>query len=93
MSNNTITYTKQHNLILEDRKKLVLSGVLEVESFEEEAIQLKTSLGDLSIRGDGLKMESFVSEIGDLVVLGNIYAIVYTNDSSKKQGFLNRLFK
>ena len=93
MSSVLNSYDKQHNIVLENRKKLVLSGVVNVESFEEDSVELKTSLGDLSIRGEGLKMESFVSDIGDLVVTGNIYAIVYINDSSKKQGFIGRLFK
>lgn len=93
MNNTANSYDKQHNIVLENRKKLVLSGVINVESFEEDSVELKTALGDLSIRGEGLKMESFVSDIGDLVVKGNIYAIVYMNDSSKKQGFFNRLFK
>lgn len=93
MSSVLNSYDKQHNIVLENRKKLVLSGVVNVESFEEDSVELKTSLGDLSIRGEGLKMESFVSDIGDLVVTGNVYAIVYINDSSKKQGFIGRLFK
>ena len=91
---NSSGYTeKQHNIVLENRKKLVMSGVLEVESFEDDVVELKTSKGDLTIRGENLKMESFISETGDLVVNGNIYAFVYLNDTSKKQGFLNRLFK
>ena len=93
MNSVSKSYDKQHNIVLENRKKLVLSGVINVESFEEDSVELKTALGDLSIRGEGLKMESFVSDIGDLVVCGNIYAIVYMNDSSKKQGVLSRLFK
>ena len=44
--------------ILEDRKKLALSGVTEVESFEEDCIELKTSRGNLSVRGSNLKMET-----------------------------------
>lgn len=82
-----------HNLILENRKKVVLSGVLEVVSFEEDSVQLKTTKGDLTIRGENLKMESYVSNVGDLTILGNIYALVYLNDSEKKSSFLNRLFK
>ena len=91
---NSSGYTeKQHNIVLENRKKLVMSGVLEVESFEDDVVELKTSKGELTIRGENLKMESFISETGDLVVNGNIYAFVYLNDTSKKQGFLNRLFQ
>ena len=83
----------QHNIILENRKKLVLSGVLEVESFEEDMVQLKTTKGELNIRGEGLKMESYMSTVGDLTVVGNVFALVYLNDSGKKTGFFSRLFK
>ena len=94
VATNSSGYTeRQHNIILEDRKKLVLSGILEVESFEEDSVELKTSKGELTIRGEGLKMESFISETGDLIINGNIYAFIYLNDSTKKQGFLSRLFK
>lgn len=86
-------FEKQHNVILEDRKKLVLSGVFDVISFEEDNVQLKTSKGELNIRGDGLKMENFILETGDLTINGNIYALVYLNDSFKKQSFFGRLFK
>lgn len=84
---------KQHNVILEDRKKLALSGVTEVESFEEDCIELKTSRGNLSVRGSNLKMESYLSEVGDLLINGNVYALIYLNDTEKKQGFISRLFK
>lgn len=84
---------RQHNIIMENRGKLMISGVDEVESFEEDNVQLKTAGGDLTIRGSGMKMESYVSEIGDLVITGNVYALVYMNDSSEKHGFFSRLFK
>lgn len=83
----------QHNIILENRKKLVVSGVTEVLSFEEDSVELKTVKGNLSIRGEELKMESYLSEVGDLSINGNVYALVYINDDSKKQGFISRLFK
>lgn len=78
---------------MENRSKMVLSGVLDVITFEEENVQLKTVKGNLTIRGDKLKMESYQSEIGDLIIYGNIYALVYVNDLNEKQGFWNRLFK
>ena len=78
---------------MENRSKMVLSGVLDVITFEEENVQLKTVKGNLTIRGDKLKMERYQSEIGDLIIYGNIYALVYVNDLNEKQGFWNRLFK
>lgn len=93
VTNSSNFSEKPHNIILENRKKLILSGILDVESFEEDVAELKTSKGMLTVRGDNLKMESFISETGDLSINGNIYAFVYLNDTSKKEGFFNRLFK
>ena len=45
-----------HQLILQDRSKLELSGVLEVDSFDENTVQCRTSLGALVIRGNDLNV-------------------------------------
>ena len=83
----------QHHIVMEDRKRLVLSGVSDVEAFEEDNVQLKTVQGDLTIRGTGMKLESYQAEIGDLVMLGYIFALVYTNDTGRREGFFSRLLK
>ncbi len=84
--------TKPQNLILEGCKHLVLSGVNEVLSFDEEALSLDTELGRLEIRGNGLHIISFDTALGDMVAEGYIYAMVYTK-STKPQSFLKRVFK
>ncbi len=84
---------RPHNIIMEQRSKLVLSGVLDVDAFEEDNVQLKTTKGNLTVRGSNMKMESYQSEIGDLVMNGNIYALVYLDDNSKKEGFFSRLLR
>lgn len=93
IANNNNYSDKQHNIILENRKKLILSGVTEVQSLEEDSVELKTTNGNLTIKGDSLKMESYISNVGDLTINGNIYALVYLNDNDKKVGFFSRLFK
>ena len=85
--------TVANNIILEDRKKLIISGVREVCSFETDEVILKTTKGSLTIRGDNLHMENYSSDIGDLTATGNIFAIVYTNDQVTKTSFLSRVFK
>lgn len=83
----------QHNIVMEGRSRLVLSGIKEIESFEEESVSLITSKGNLTVRGNDMKMESYNSEVGDLVINGNIYALVYTNESQNNKGFFGRIFK
>ena len=43
--------TGHHNLILEDRSKLTLTGVTDVDCFDERMINLFTGLGELTIKG------------------------------------------
>ncbi len=86
--------TSNHNVIMEERKKLVLSGILEVISFEEDNAELKTTSGNLTIRGNDFKMENYNSETGDLNISGSVYALVYTNDTAEnKGGIFKRIFK
>lgn len=40
-----------HTLVIEDRKRLSVSGVTDVESFDEETVALATELGELIIHG------------------------------------------
>ena len=83
---------ENHNIIIEDRKKFVLTGISEVMSFDEETIMLETSLGRLAIKGAGLRILNFESQIGDLTGEGKIFALIYTaNDSGG--GFFSRLFR
>lgn len=94
MEDKVISAKIEHNVFLESRRKLVLSGVNEVDSFEEDNVLLKTTKGNLTIRGNGMKMESYNNEVGDLVLNGNIYALVYTNDKDNSGGgFFGRIFK
>ena len=83
------------SLNLEDRKKLTLSGVVEVMSFDEEKIDLTTKLGNLTIKGEELKMNKLDVQNGDVIIIGNISSMVYNGKVSKKnvESLLNKLFK
>ncbi len=83
---------RPHNIIMENRKSLSVSGVTDVESFDEQTVVLYTDMGQLTIRGSELHLERLNTDAGDVGVTGNIYGLLYTNDSGKG-GFLNRIFK
>ena len=80
------------NIIIEDRKKLTLSGVKDVISFDDETLLLETVLGRLTVKGAGLHIVSFDTASGDLFAEGKIYAAVYTSDE-KNGGFFSRVFR
>ena len=86
------TAVKRHNLILEDRQKLSMSGVTDVESFNDTEISLYTYLGELSIRGKGLHVDAMSLEAADINITGDIKSLVYGDkDRTKKPSLWTKL--
>jgi len=83
-----------HNAILENRRKLMLTGVTDVESFNEEQINLYTQLGELTIKGNQLHINEMSVDSGDLSVEGDISALIYGDrDRRKRLTALGKLFR
>ncbi len=82
-----------HNLVLEDRRLLTVSGVSDVDSFDEETVVVFTDLGELTIRGANLHINRLSVDVGELTVEGNIAALIYSDDTPKNGGFFSRVFR
>lgn len=80
-----------HNIIMEGRARMSVSGVLDVESFDEHEVTLFTTRGLLIIRGSGLHIERLSLETGELGVEGTVDSLQYTEEQAG--GFWSRLFK
>ena len=81
---------KPHSLILDNRKKLSLTGVEDVSGFNEETVSLKTTAGDLIVKGSGLHISRLDLDTGDVEIEGVINLLNYT-DSKNDKGFIQRL--
>ena len=81
-----------HNVIIENREKISITGVLSVEEFDETNVMCMTNNGGVSVKGDNLHVEKLDLENGELVISGMIYDLEY-NDAHKKGSFFARLFK
>lgn len=66
-----------HKLQLDNRKKLTMTGVTEVVSFEETAVVLRTNLGTLIVQGQGLQLKTLSLDGGQVAVDGTVSALVY----------------
>ncbi|NEZ47686.1 sporulation protein YabP [Clostridium niameyense] len=96
MEKKNIKYEdRKSNLSLENRKKLILSGVKEVISFNDTEIILNTNLGNLDIKGENLKMNKLDVQNGDVIIVGVITACIYEDNEIKKnkQSIISKLFK
>ena len=93
MSDDKKTGLFPHNCILEDRKRLSVSGVNNVESFDEETIIAATDYGDLTIKGQKMLITKLSLEVGELAIEGEIFALSYSESVQKSSGFLSRVFR
>ena len=83
-----------HHAILENRSKLLLTGVTDIDSFDERAVILFTQLGELTVLGKNLHMNSLSVESGEVTVEGEISAIRYgAKDRQVPLSLLGRLFR
>ena len=83
-----------HSLILQDRRGLSVSGVLDVDSFDEQTIILFTEQGELTIKGNDLHINKLSVDTGELSVEGYIDALNYSEEKTiSKSGFFSKLFK
>lgn len=85
------TVTMPHSVYIDDRKSMKLTGICEIDSFDEQTVVLNTDLGRLTVKGDGLKITGLDVDSGDCGISGSIYGLAYTDDNSS--GFLKRLFR
>lgn len=77
MANQAEVFSSNHNLILENRRRLAISGVTDAESFDENCISIYTEMGELVIKGKGLKVGEMSVETGNMSIEGDIKSIVY----------------
>ena len=83
------------NIILENRNKLTITGVLDVLSFDDEIVILETELGLLTAKGENIKVNKVSLESADVIIEGEIRSLEYSNKNyDKKQGnFISKIFK
>ncbi|MCL2487878.1 MAG: sporulation protein YabP [Oscillospiraceae bacterium] len=82
-----------HQLILQDRRLLTISGVSDVDSFDELAVVVYTDLGELTVRGINLHINRLNVDTGELTMEGTVESLTYTELQSRSGGFFSRLFR
>ena len=83
------------NIVLENREKLNITGILDVFSFDDQIIIIETELGLLTIKGENLKINKLSLDTSDFVVDGRINSLNYSEtDIGVKKGknILSKIF-
>ncbi len=74
------------NLVLENREKLNVSGVLDVLSFDDQIVMVETELGLLTIKGENIRINKLSLDTSEIIVEGEIDSLTYSDkDLDKKE--------
>lgn len=83
-----------HKVIIENREKIMISGVVDVESFDEREIFVYTTEGQIILSGEDFKINRLNVDTGDVEVEGYINEFKYTGaDKSQGGGIWSKIFK
>lgn len=94
LDSKSVSTKAEHNLILNFREKLSITGVKEIINFDDKSVNIKTVCGELSIDGENIHINILNVESGELEIRGKFNGINYFDvyDSDKKT-LLSRIFK
>ena len=81
------------NVIMENRKLLNISGVSDIDSFDENRVILFTALGGMTVKGRDLHVCRLNVESGEINITGEISAVIYTEPEKRSGNILSRIFK
>lgn len=82
-----------HRVVAEGRECIKITGVEDVESFEESEVIAYTNMGVLTLHGSDFKINKLNVESGELIINGELDSMAYSGSSGEKTGFFGRLFK
>jgi sporulation protein YabP len=74
------------NINIKNREEIVVDGAENILSFEDYSLVIMTSLGKLTVEGEGMVIESLNNESGKIKIKGRISGIYYS-ESKKGRGF------
>lgn len=84
------------NLVLENREKLSISGVLDVLSFDDQIVILETELGLLTVKGENLRINKLSLDTAEVIIDGEIYNLGYSEkemDKKSNGSIFNKIFR
>lgn len=92
MSEDKVLYNNQ-NIVIEDRNRIKVTGVEQVDSFNETTIVLSTIKGGLSIKGEDLNISNLNIDEGSVKISGMVNSLTYISKEGAPKNFMGKIFK
>lgn len=91
-SKGVVSAAKSHTVTVFERADVQITGVVEVVSFDESSVFLKTAAGDLVLEGTGLRVHVLDVEGGRLAVSGELLGLYYSTRQENERRARRGLF-
>lgn len=82
-----------HTLSLDKREEMRVGGVMDVESFSEKLVVIKTTMGRLTVRGENLLIKELNVESGDMMITGRVNSMEYSKLKKQSGAIMDSLFR
>ena len=84
---------RPHTIHIDNRSRINITGVNDMESFHEQEILLQTDAGLLHIEGEGLHLSKLNLDDGQVIVEGDLISLEYEDVAPVRSGLFSRMFK
>lgn len=86
--------TRTHTVHIDNRSRTSITGVSDVESFNEQEIILETEAGGLRVEGEGLHLSKLNLDDGQVVIEGEVISMEYEPATPERRpGLFSRMFR
>lgn len=92
MTENKIRFRNQ-NIMVEDREKMTITGVEQVESYNDNTIILTTIKGGITIKGEGLNISKLNLDDGSVKIDGKVNGVNYMTKDAAPRNIMGKIFK
>ena len=89
-----ISTNLSHSFSVSERKNIIITGIIKIDSFDKEEFLIETVQGYMNIKGENLEVIKLDTYQGNITIKGKINGINYLEETNKKEtSIFNRLFK
>jgi len=88
--------SQNHGISINERKSMYITGVLKIDSFDEEEFLIETTMGYLVIKGENLEIVKLDTKDGIVSIKGSFISLSYIEElkkMNKENSLFNKLFK
>ena len=93
MDKTDIITNYNHNITINERKNIIITGVKKIDSFDKEEFLLESTMGNIVIKGSELEIIKLDTYQGSVSIKGVVNSISYSDSTKKEEGVFSKLFK